>query len=473
MQVVLIASLCLLAGIERQVGGCVGTQYGCCPDGATPAKGLGLRGCPQRHIAKSAECQAFLKKLPISCDTRTSCQDLECNDTIAGIVDIHIEVDVHKCREPPSVNITLQLNVLGFRYSWSHEFIGNVSLFLPNFNLTIDGLPAPVEVIIEAEVYRRNNRDIHVSAAIEPVLQFSPGNVSRLFIIDFLNDDKYPVNTSDCYGPANCYGNCSNSCLLGDDGWVCYDCPSSCLLGNSSQPVCGSDLVSYNSECSMRLKGCNDSRALRVLYPGSCSSTPPLTLLTEWPKSLDNLPPATEQFIRVAVVFLSVSVPENFVLTVSPSYFSDKLSDVLGYQVIVPEITTSSRSKRDTDKRITLNVTLYAYYHVKNGNKEVVIHNTVLLDDIQKNKDILEMALNVQGLEASLSYGAKSKTVQSHDSSSSSTTIIIIVVVVIGSVAAIAVIVGFLWYKRKKRTSGNINKGDVLTLPSQDQLAFT
>ena len=410
MQMFLVVFLFLSARIvigDQGIGGCVGTQYGCCPDGVTPAKGLGLRGCPQRHIAKSAECQAFLKKLPISCDTRTSCQDLECNDTIAGIVDIHIEVDVHKCREPPSVNITLQLNVLGFRYSWSHEFIGNVSLFLPNFNLTIDGLPAPVEVIVEAEVYRRSNRDIHVSAAIEPVLLFSTGNVSRLFIIDFLNDDKYPVNTSDCYGPANCYGNCSNSCLLGDDGWVCYDCPSSCLPGNSSQPVCGSDLVSYNSECSMRLKGCNDSRALRVLYPGSCSSTPPLTVLTEWPKSLDNLPPVTQLFIRVAVVFLSVSVPEKSVSNYTSSYFSDKLSDVLGYQVVVPEIVTSTRTRRDTDGWLTLNVTLYAHYHINSNNSEVVIRNTKLLVDIQKHQAILEMNLKVQNLSASLSYGAQ------------------------------------------------------------------
>jgi hypothetical protein len=37
---------------------------------------------------------------------------------------------------------------------------------------------------------------------------------------------------------------------------VCYDCPTSCLPGNASQSVCGSDLVSYDSECSMRMKGC-------------------------------------------------------------------------------------------------------------------------------------------------------------------------------------------------------------------------
>jgi hypothetical protein len=322
--------------------------------------------------------------------------------------DIYLELDIHKCREPPSVNISLKLDTFGYKYSWSHEFIGNVAFFLPNFTLSLGFLPAPVQVIMEAHVYRRSNRDIHATAAIEPVLVFPGGNVSSLFRIDLVDDDKYPVNTSDCYGPANCYGNCSNnsSCLLGEDGWVCYDCPTSCLPGNASQSVCGSDLVSYDSECSMRMKGCNDSKALQVYYPGTCSATPPVTVLKEWPKSLDNLPFVTQLFIRVAVVFLSLSVPDNAASNYTSDYFSDKLSDILGYQVVVPEIFTPARTRRVVNKQLTLNVTLYAHYPINNNNA-ILVRNTQLLADIQKHQTTIEMNLNVQNLSASLSYGAQ------------------------------------------------------------------
>jgi hypothetical protein len=389
---------------------------------------------------------------------------LECNDTIAGVVHIYLELDVHKCREPPSVNITLQLDVFDYKYSWSHDFIGNVAFFLPNFSLSLDFLPAPVQVIVEAHVYRRSNRDIHAAAAIEPVLVFPGGNVSSLFKIDLVDGDKYPVNTSDCYGPANCYGNCSNnsSCLLGEDGWVCYDCPTSCLPEDPSQPVCGSDLVSYDSECSMRIKGCDDSKALRALYPGKCSSTPPVTVLKEWPKSLENLPPVTQQFIQVAVVFLSVSVSENFVSSVliqMPSYFSDKLTDTLGYQVVVPEITTSS-SSTPTDGNIVLNVTVYAHRDIH------IVKGRELLQDIQENTDTLETVLNVQNLQGSLSYGA-STTVKRQDSSSSSsstTAIVVGVVVPLVALAVIAVILGFIWHKKRRASE------DSFTLSTSDQL---
>jgi hypothetical protein len=169
------------------------------------------------------------------------------------------------------------------------------------------------------------------------------------------------------------------------------------------------------------MKGCNDSKALQVYYPGTCSATPPVTVLKEWPKSLDNLPFVTQLFIRVAVVFLSLSVPDNAASNYTSDYFSDKLSDILGYQVVVPEIFTPARTRRVVNKQLTLNVTLYAHYPINNNNA-ILVRNTQLLADIQKHQTTIEMNLNVQNLSASLSYGAQPILVSNTSVYSSTTT---------------------------------------------------
>ncbi|XP_062513598.1 uncharacterized protein LOC134189376 [Corticium candelabrum] len=458
------------------IGGCSGTEYGCCPDGVTSASGVSFSGCRQRHVAPSQECQNFLSQLhPAKCATRTSCQDLECNYTIEGIR-TEIEFDVHKCREPqPSVNMTLKLPSLD--YKWSHDFSGNVSMIIPDLQLNLDLLHNwPFYVLIDVSVYR-SNRDIHMSAAIAPVLVsvgLPPGDGFRLFRIILLEDSKLPINTSDCYGPPTCSKSCSD-CLNGDDGWVCYKCPVSCSSG-VSHGVCGSDMMSYSSECVMREKACEMKTALRVLYVGQCSSNPPtrLTLVTAWPPSLDNISSNTEEFVRDAVVFLVVSVKEGSVSIYTAGYFGSKLSVLLGYQVVVPRISKITRSRRLADDMIILNVTMYAHYHSSGSANEVIVPNAELVNALKQNRDKLEKTVNVQVVSIDRSYELQLNNSSGTGSGSSSkTTIIVVVTILVGILIAVAIVFVVMYSRRKSRACDiNESNEDVINLPGKDQLAL-
>jgi hypothetical protein len=219
-------------------------------------------------------------------------------------------------------------------------------MIIPNFRLPM-GVVAGVSpsVFTSVHIYREK-RNILFSLSLTPFLDFGSGIVP-VGNVEVVNDVVLPVNRSDCYGPPNCKANC-NHCLEGDDGWVCYKCPSTC--SGPAHPICGNDigtlaLVTYDSECAMRQIACENNTALRIVYPGSCSLESPtqLTVLPSWPTLLQNPPLETQQFIRYAVVFLVVSVSGNSEFNYSRIYFSSGLSEVLSYDVTVPEITNSSK----------------------------------------------------------------------------------------------------------------------------------
>ena len=462
---------------DTPVGGCSGTEYGCCPDGVSSAKGLAFSGCGQRHVPTSPACQAYLDSLPMNCSTTTSCLDTLCIDNIQGM-DLVLDFKLHKCRDPPSVNLTMMVPLMNYR--WSHEFSGDTRVVVPNFqlppNVVLAGFTA--HILADVHVYK-SNRDINFSLALEPFLLFSTSvyTISTIVVVD---DVTLPVNTSDCYGPPDCHTNCRH-CLEGDDGWVCYKCPLTC--SGSSHPVCGNDivnttLVSYDSECAMRLIACEKRKALRIVYPGRCSLEPPtqLKLLTSWPTSLRDLPSETQNFIDGAVVFLIVSVNGISESMYTPVYFSDGLSKVVGYQVVVPEVTRSTNGipssdsapgRRDATDRVTLdlNVTMYAHYHSSSGF-EVIVPNTELVRAIQSNIAQLEEKLNVQFVSVDRSH-------TSQPSSSSTTVVVAVVVSIVATLASVAVlIVVYIWYQRNRSYKGEPTKEEVAYIPGQDELAI-
>jgi len=49
-----------------------------------------------------------------------------------------------------------------------------------------------------------------------------------------------------------------------------YDCNTTCLL-HSALPVCGSDKITYNDECSLKAEACASGKPLIVVHEGQCS----------------------------------------------------------------------------------------------------------------------------------------------------------------------------------------------------------
>merc|ERR1712002_704463 len=48
-----------------------------------------------------------------------------------------------------------------------------------------------------------------------------------------------------------------------------YDCNTTCLL-HSALPVCGSDKITYNDECSLKAEACASGKPLIVVHEGEC-----------------------------------------------------------------------------------------------------------------------------------------------------------------------------------------------------------
>jgi hypothetical protein len=225
----------------------------------------------------------------------------------------------------------------------------------------------------------------------------------------------------------------------------------------------------------MREKACENKTALRVLYSGGCIVDPPtpLRLLTSWPSSLDNLPSDTQEFIEYAVIFLVVSISNDLSSAYTPAYFADKLSDVLGYQAVIPKITRSHGGQ----EMMLLNVTIYALYHSSlNGSEvgsEVIVPNTELLRTVQDNHIKLEQKVNVQFVSAAFSVTSTATTMKttSQPMNGGLRSIIIAVCSVFGVVALVVLIIVYLLYRRFRGTASVADEKEaVVNLPGKDAL---
>uniref|UniRef100_UPI0037E850BC agrin isoform X1 n=1 Tax=Semicossyphus pulcher TaxID=241346 RepID=UPI0037E850BC len=63
--------------------------------------------------------------------------------------------------------------------------------------------------------------------------------------------------------------NCSFGAICDAQSGQCV-CPSECV--NSHQPVCGSDGITYQSECDLHVQACNEQMDLRVVSQGECKT---------------------------------------------------------------------------------------------------------------------------------------------------------------------------------------------------------
>lgn len=62
--------------------------------------------------------------------------------------------------------------------------------------------------------------------------------------------------------------NCSFGAICDTQSGQCV-CASECVY--SYQPVCGSDGITYNSECELHVRACKEQMDLRVVSQGECS----------------------------------------------------------------------------------------------------------------------------------------------------------------------------------------------------------
>ncbi|XP_034029246.1 agrin [Thalassophryne amazonica] len=71
-------------------------------------------------------------------------------------------------------------------------------------------------------------------------------------------------------------GPCDDACANCSYGQICDSqtglcvCPSECV--ESHQPVCGSDGMTYNSECELHVRACKEQMELRVVNQGECKT---------------------------------------------------------------------------------------------------------------------------------------------------------------------------------------------------------
>eukprot|EP00118_Oscarella_pearsei_P027007 m.310647 g.310647 ORF g.310647 m.310647 type:complete len:475 (+) comp53474_c0_seq1:26-1450(+) len=442
------------------IGGCAGTRYGCCPDGATSAKGPAYSGCPNSRVNTSAECDAFLSGLPLTCLTQTSCINLDC---YTDVLSYHIEIDfvLHRCAEPVSMNVTLRIDTLDFY--WNHKFFGNTSMFVPGLEIPLGGL-GKVSVATDVHIYKRNG----VIYASNTVYAYFGKLVLANIVV--LKDGKLPIETADCLSqppPSACPG-CSSSCLKGQDGDpVCYQCPIGGCPPAGSHPVCGSDLRTHDSECLLRQTACKANKVVDVEHSGPCGKTPaPLQVVTLLPSQLSSLSPSERKFVDFAVAQLLLNVTLTQTRQYDKSYIAAQLASALDYRVVVMKYLVRLPKNGSNDVPQVL-VYFFAYYHQSTGDAVVPV-NELISVAVNQTRQISQL------LQADLiKIGPFDTTPAVTPQDDSNTSVIIIAVVcATGGILITLAILTFVYYYQRKRVTGSLSPEDVSYLPQHDEISF-
>ena len=469
----IVASLFLVAGAAAS---CTRSRFGCCLDGVTTSTNPEDVGCPAISPGQSdSTCSTYLQSLPAACSTRTNCRKITCLVQVLH-VSMAVTISFHRCSQPLAMNVTVADT--GNSFTWQRLVAGKTTVEVANADTVIEP-SGDINVFAVALINNGpqifSSGQVWASFALRTSLRnYQTGQLTLRDII-VVPYSRVPVEISDCSSgntPSQdcgttssavqhsqggvCTGN--NKCVWAASGSsvpvVCYTCPSgSCPSGTSASRLCGSNGVTYESDCHLRQDSCAHYTEIRVTQTGSCngSSTPP-NPIDHLPSSFGGLDDEDQAFLRDYVVSIKTSLIDALYTV---SYIEIQLRTALEYNIVILDINSAAGSS---------NITFYAYH--LHSEELVSVKADVLIKKVKNSFLTIGRLLRVEVTNAA--------QLSVPDSGNDTNLAVIVVPVVLCIVCVALLVVLGIWFLKRRQGGGGISGGteDVSYLPQQDEVSI-